>query len=366
MLSLLIFIIVLGIIVFVHEFGHFIAAKRSGVRVDEFGFGFPPRIFGVKRGDTIYSLNWIPLGGFVKIKGETGEDRTLPDSFSSKPAWNRAIILLAGVGMNILLAAVLLGIGFGIGVPQITDNLPPSAIIKERSVQIVDVLSEKPAARAGVHAGDTILSVDGREVADADMLRDAVRSGEGDIKLVIRRNHKEQELTVTPLVLTETGARGIGVQLANVGIVRYPWYIAIPRGFAAAFEYLWIIIVSFGLLLKNLVIGKGLTADLSGPVGIAVLTGQVARLGFTYLLQFIALLSLNLAVINAVPFPALDGGRFLFLVIEKLRGKPMPKRAENIAHQIGFALLMLLVLAVTYRDLVRYGGAITGFFKRLF
>ena len=383
MLTFLIFIIVLGLIVFVHEFGHFIAAKRSGVRVDEFGFGFPPRIVGVKCGNTTYSINWIPLGGFVKIKGESGEDRDDADSFAHKPAWQRGLILLAGVAMNVVLAIVLLSIGLAVGAPNVTDGLPPSAIVHERAVQVMAVLPGSPAERAGFTAGDSILSVDTVTIRDAEDLRARVTASEGAVSIEIKkpagcRSLAEattalapdavlcRVLSVTPETLAETGKIGIGVQLANIGVVRYPWYLAIVKGFAAAFIFLWEIIVSFALLIKNLVLGKGVGADLSGPVGIAVLTGQVSRLGIMYLMQFVALLSLNLAVLNAVPFPALDGGRFLFLVIEKFRGKPVPKRAEQIAHQVGFALLMLLVLAVTYRDLVRYGGVISSFFRNLF
>jgi len=366
MLTILIFIIVLGVIVFVHEFGHFIAAKRAGVRVDEFGFGFPPRIFGVRRGETTYSVNLIPLGGFVKLHGEGGEGRDDPRSFAAKPAWVRAIILLAGVGMNVVLAAFLLTIGFTFGVRQLTDGLPPEAIVSGSEVRVLQVLPGAPAHEAGLKSGDAIISVGGVPLTEAAGLRERVAESDGDLSLVVRRGTETITLTVVPRELPEADGRAIGVLPGNVGTVRYPWYLAPVKGVVAAFTLLGLIAAAFWELLAGLLTGRGLTADLSGPVGIAVVTGEATRLGIMYLLQFTALLSLNLAVLNAIPFPALDGGRFLFLVIEKLRGRPLPKNAEAVVHQAGFAVLMLLVVAVTYRDLVRYGSTIGGFFRGLF
>lgn len=365
-MSILIFIIILGIIIFVHELGHFVAAKRAGMRVDEFGFGFPPRLFGIKRGGTIYSLNWIPLGGFVRIKGENGEDANEADSFGAKSMPRRIIVILAGVTMNVVLAFALFTGGFLAGIPQAIDIVPSGAIVTDRMVWVGQVLNDSPADEAGLKLGDTISAFDKAAVAKTDDLRDIIRSGSGDIRLKIQRDNVEQEIVISPRVLEETKERGIGAELMDVGTVRFPWYLAIVRGAEATLVMLWAIIASFGSLIAGLVAGKGLTADISGPVGIAIITGEAARLGFRYLLEFTALLSLNLAVINAIPFPALDGGRFLFLIVEAVRGRKVSKKIEGIAHQVGFLLLMVLIVAVTYRDLVRYSGAITGFFKGLF
>lgn len=366
MYSLLIFLVILGLIVFVHELGHFIAAKRSGMRVDEFGFGFPPRIFGIKRGGTIYSINLIPLGGFVKIKGENGEEAEEGDSFGSKSIPRRIIVILAGVTMNIVLAFVLFTVGFAIGMPQAIDVPQKGAIISEATVRVGGVLAGSPADKAGLKGGDILLTVDGAAINNSEAFRTGIRASEGEVGLKIKRDNAEQNIKVVPEVLKETQTRGIGIELIDVGTVRFPWYLAPVKGAQATVLMLWAIIASFYSLIAGLIMGQGLSSDISGPVGIAVITGEAAKIGFRYLIEFTALLSLNLAVINAVPFPALDGGRFLFLIIETLRGRAVSRKIEGIAHQVGFILLMLLIVAVTYRDLVRYSGAIVGFFKGIF
>ena len=363
MFSILIFVIVLGIIIFVHELGHFLAAKWAGMRVDEFGFGFPPRIFGVKRGGTLYSLNWIPLGGFVKIKGENGEEAWETDSFASRSMPRRILVILAGVGMNIILAFVLFTGGYLIGVPQATDVPIAGAIVSAPTIQVGDVLVGSPASRGDLRTNDVIEAFNGQASTNSEALRSAIKASSGDVKIKVKRGKTEVELTVAPAVLKETGVRGLGVELIDVGTVRFPWYLAPVRGAQTTAYMLWSIILSFGGLIAGLFAGHGLSSDVSGPIGIAVITGQAVQIGFAYLVEFVALLSLNLAVVNAVPFPALDGGRFLFLIIEAVRRRPVSQKVEGIVHQIGFAVLMLLVVAVTYRDLVRYGGAIVGFFK---
>ena len=366
MYSLLIFLVILGIIVFVHELGHFIAAKRSGMRVDEFGFGFPPRIFGIKRGGTIYSINLIPLGGFVKIKGENGEDASEGDSFGSKSIPRRIFVILAGVTMNIILAFVLFTFGFMVGMPQAIDVPPSGAIVSEETVRVGGILPGSPADKAGLKSGDIVERMNGASVDGSESLRANIRGSEGDIEFKIKRDKVVQDVKVSPEVLKETNVRGIGVELIDVGTVRFPWYLAPIKGAHATVLMLWSIVVSFYTLLAGLIMGKGLSSDVSGPVGIAVITGEAAKIGFRYLIEFTALLSLNLAVVNAVPFPALDGGRFLFLIIETLRGRAVSRKIEGIAHQVGFTVLMLLIVAVTYRDLVRYSGAIVSFFKGIF
>jgi regulator of sigma E protease len=365
MLSILIFVIILGIIIFVHELGHFVAAKRAGMRVDEFGFGFPPRIFGIKRNETIYSINWIPMGGFVKIKGENGEEAWESDSFGSKSMPRRIMVILAGVTMNVILAFVLFTIGYVVGVPQAVDAPPNGAIVSAVTVRVGSVLPNSPAARGDLRSNDAIELFNGEKVMGADSLRNAIRSGSGEVKIKVLRDKKEIELTLLPEVLKETNARALGVELIDVGTIRYPWYLAPVRGAQTTFYMLWAIIVSFVSMLAGIFSGHGVSADVSGPIGIAVVTGEAVKIGFLYLVEFTAILSLNLAVVNAIPFPALDGGRFLFLIIEAIRRRPVSRRLEGIFHQVGFAILMLLIVAVTYRDLIKYGGMITGFFKGL-
>lgn len=365
-LTLIVFIFILGLLVFVHELGHFVAARKNGVKVEEFGFGFPPRIFGIKKGETIYSINWIPLGGFVKIKGETGEYEEESDSFAHKKIWQRALILSSGVGMNFVLAAVLLSFGFMIGLPQVVDGDLGSAKIRDAKIQIVQVLENTPAEEAGLEVGDTILSVDGQKSDSVVNLQNYIDEKiDVPVKFEFERDEEMFQKEIVPIRLTETSKGGIGVGLLKSGIVSYPWYFAVWKGAESTVLFTKEILVALYELIKNLIVAQKVAVDLSGPVGIAVLTGQVARMGFIYLLQFTAMLSVNLAVINFLPFPALDGGRILFLVIEKIRRKPVSQKIENLIHNIGFALLMVLVVLVTYRDIVRFGDKFMGLWERI-
>ncbi len=359
MITALLFIAILSLLVFVHEFGHFMTAKKLGVNVEEFGFGFPPRAFSVKRGGTVYSLNWIPLGGFVKIKGEMGEDARAHDSFAHQSAPHRLLILAAGVLMNLLLAAVLFSFGAAVGLPEALDGLPPSAHVRDRAVTVTDVLPGSPAASAGIAYGDNIVSVDGAATASVAALQETLRASAGQERtLTLARGKERRDVRVTPTVLSQTGQPGIGVGLLETGIVSYAWWFAPVHGVALTWIDTRAVLEAFGGMIAGLIAGKGVSADVSGPVGIAVATGQVARLGFIYLLQFTALLSINLAVINILPLPALDGGRVLFLVIEKIRRKPVDRKIEGIVHQVGFALLLVLALLVTVQDVRRFGADI--------
>lgn len=360
-MTAIIFILVLSLLVFVHEFGHFIVAKRVGAKVEEFGFGFPPRVWGIKRGDTTYSINWIPLGGFVKIKGEDGGGREEKDSFASKSIVARVGIILAGVTMNIVLAFVLLTIGAGIGSPQAIAEADKFAKIENEQIQIVSILPGSPAERAGLEAGDMVVSVDGKDWKDVEALRDYI-SGRESIDLQIKRYDEAIQKTVPTEFLQVAERKGVGIGLLRVGTVRYPWYLAPWKGLTGTLYYIKEIAFAFGRLISDLVLGHTVSVALAGPVGIAALTGQMARMGIVYLLQFVALLSINLAFINVFPFPALDGGRGLFLAIEALRGRPVSQKVEAVIHNIGFILLITLVLIITYRDIAKYSGT---FFSKL-
>ncbi len=372
MLTLIAFVAVLSILVFVHEFGHFWTAKKLGLIPEEFGFGFPPRAVGIYRdkdgrwryvfgkkkindaADTIYSLNWIPIGGFVKL-GEDDDPGDDPNHFNNRPIWQRTIILLAGVTMNIVLAAALFAFGFTIGLPQALDNLAPGAKVSDQHIQIVEVLPGTPAEEAGIKVSDIIVSVDGNQFKKSDELIKYVDEHQGEeVVYVIKRGGEEIKKTVTPKVMAETGRGGIGIGIMEVGLVRYPVWRAVWEGLKTTAYLIGAIIIAFYKLIKSLLLGAGLTSSVSGPVGIAAMTGQMARMGLAYLIQFAALLSINLAIINALPFPALDGGRVLFLIIEKIKGRPVKKEVESTIHYIGFALLMLLVLVVTFKDIGRY------------
>ncbi len=356
--TVLLFIVVLAVLVLVHELGHFLTARWFGIDVEEFGFGFPPRIFGVKKGKTLYSLNWIPLGGFVKIKGEDDPNATGPGTFSHKPAWVRAIVIGAGVFMNLVLASLLFAIGLTIGMPQAADSLPANARVRDRQVQIVEVLKDTPAAQAGFQVGDTIVSINGQSFTEVEDVQTLVNSAEPPVVVEIRRGKETFTKDVTPVLEPTIGKRVMGVALVEAAKVSYPWYIAIVKGVQATGFYLKEILLSFWDLIKGLFVGQKSAVEFSGPVGIAVLTGRAARLGFTYLLQFAALLSINLAVINVLPIPALDGGRLLFIIIEKIRGRSVRPVVEAVIHRVAFFLLLALIVIVTAHDLGKYGGQI--------
>lgn len=390
MLTIIIFILILSILVVAHEFGHFIVARRAGMKVYEFGLGFPPRGIGIYKdpetkkwvvvrgkgksslketvgGDgtqeefptTLYSLNWLPLGGFVKIKGENGEAPTDKDSFGFHQAWKRFIVVVAGVSMNVILAGVLLAVGFSIGLPtDITDGAPENAILKNKMVVIGQVSVDSPAASAGIKLGDQIVSINDLMVENSGQFLEYVRSNpEREMKITVVREGERLDFTATPAVLSpEDNIARLGVLLSDAATVRFPWYVALYKGFAAAVFGFITILSLFIILIKNLILGQGLSYDISGPVGIASIIGQSARMGINYLIGTTATLSLTLAVINILPFPALDGGRAMFIILEKIIHKPIPIKYEQLAHTVGFVLLMVLVVVVTVKDVFKLFG----------
>lgn len=362
LLTIVVFIAVLGILVFVHEFGHFIVAKMCKVGVEEFGFGFPPRLFGWKKGKTIYSLNWIPIGGFVKIKGIVGADQDnkadakASDSFMTKPIWQRFSILFAGVFMNFILCAGLFSIGYTIGFPSLLEEAPASAKIRNKQVAIMEILPNTPAANAELQAGDIIKKINNQPVDSISNLKNEI-NGQADgknINLLISRKEQIIEKEVEITKIADSNELGIGVYLTETGLVSFPWYEAIYRGCKQTVLLVIMIFVALWDIIHSLITSGQSSVDFSGPIGIAVLTNEMTKLGFIYILQFTALLSINLAIFNLLPLPALDGGRLLFLIIEKLRGKPTNQKIEAIVHNVGFALLILLVVLVTFRDVSKY------------
>lgn len=408
MLTILLFILILGILVVVHEFGHYITARKSGMKVFEFGFGFPPRIGGFYRDpatkkfvlvwgngnkkeqteeqkstlsntvgggermeefpSTLWSINLLPLGGFVKIKGENGEDTKDSDSFSAHKAWKRIVVLAAGVTMNILLAFVILSVGFTIGLPtDLSTGTDPQAIVVEKaSVVVEQVEDNSPAQVAGIQFGDKILRIGTADVDwfDGDnLLGEEINSeklvgyvnlhSSEELSLLVERAGEKMIIKMTPGNVKNSDTPKLGIALADAGVIRYPWYLAIYKGFVATFIVLINIFIGFYYLIKNLILGQGLIVDVAGPVGIASIVGQSAKLGFNYLLNVTAMLSLSLAAINILPIPALDGGRIIFVILEKILKKPVPMKYEQIAHTIGFVLLMLLVVVVTWRDVAK-------------
>lgn len=352
-LTIIVFLLILGLLIFAHELGHFMTAKRAGIKVEEFGFGFPPRIFGIKRRETIYSVNLIPLGGFVKIYGEDGKGKNDKRSFASRPIWQKAVILVAGVAMNFVLAAGLLSFGFKLGLPQVLEGKEKN--VKEEKIQIVQVAKDSPAQAVGLKMGDEVFAIGEEKVESVEEFQKITKkNSDKEIILKIKRAKEEKEIRITPRKNPPEGEGPLGVALVKTGIVSYPFYEAIWRGIYATFFTTFLIIAAFYEIVKNFIFGKPIGAELAGPVGIAVLTHQATKMGFVYILQFTALLSINLAIINILPFPALDGGRLLFLAIEKIRRRPVSQKIENLIHSLGFALLILLMVFVTFRDVTKF------------
>lgn len=373
MLTILIFIIILGLLVFVHEFGHFIVARRNGIKADEFGFGFPPRFVGVVKNDTtgkydiiwgnrdiasphtIYSFNWIPLGGFVKIKGEEGGQTTDTDSFANKPAWTRIKVLGAGVAMNFLLAWVLISLVYILGLPQ---PISPDQRGKypDQKVQILEVKPGTPAADMHLRPLDEIISIDGKTVVTTEEVTSAIAAKKGqEFSLVIKRGESVMTLQGVPRTEYPKNEGALGISLSETALMRYPWYEAIIEGGKTTVKVTETIFVYLGKMLASLVGGAEKVAlDVTGPVGIVYLTKQMTEMGFSYLLWFAALLSINLGIFNILPIPALDGGRIFFILIEKIKGKPVSHFIENRIHQVGFMLLLFLMLLVTIRDFSQF------------
>lgn len=360
-IALLVFVVTLGILVFFHEFGHFIMAKRSGAKVEEFGFGFPPRIFGVKKGETIYSINLIPIGGFVNIVGENGEGKDDKRSFASKTIWQRFQILAAGVTANVILSVILFSLVAYIGFPYLYDENEAKGIDGLKIV-VMEVVPDSPAAAADIRPGDVISSLEAEgtgEAKDIKVISDVknfispkpgqiiefniMRGGE---KLTLKAEARMNEAKTEGVTGIALGAMSEPVSAGLIDSVR--------QGIAETWSFGTFIFVTLFSLLKQLFTTGTTTENLSGPVGIAVMVGQATQLGVTYVLRFMAILSINLAVVNALPFPALDGGRILFLLIEKIKGKPVSAETEGKFHFAGMAILLLLMILVTYKDFGTY------------
>lgn len=359
MLTLIVFIIVLSVLIFVHEFGHFIVAKKAGMKVEEFGFGFPPRLWGVKKGETTYSINWIPFGGFVKILGEDGQGKKDRRSFASAKARVRIAVTVAGVAMNFLLAVVLLSVGNAVGLRVGLIDEAQIRQAKDVKVQIIQVAASSPAEKAGLLVLDEIVGfrVDGKEtlIKDVEEVQDFISQNKGrEITILLRSGSQQKEKTLIPRTDPPAGEGALGISLAATGVIKYPWYQAVGRGVTDSVFALQNTAMGYAGIFKSLFMTGKTGAELSGPIGIAVITGQAARLGFAYLMQFVAIISINLVVLNIIPFPALDGGRLLFIVIEKIKGKPVSQKIENVVNTFGFALLLLLMVYVTTKDVIKF------------
>ncbi len=366
-MQIILFALILGLLVFVHELGHFLAARFSKVGVEEFGFGFPPRIWAKKKGSLTISINAIPFGGFVRLQGEQNDPEHRPESFVNA-TWPRQILVLAaGVIMNYLLAWVLMSVVYGAGVTVETNGLRAADLAHVRNVQVqATVSSDSPAGKSGVQTGDRIVSVDGQTFSSTQQLIDYT-TGKNFPVLHVDFLHQniQKSIDIAPQTASSNKPHyGLGVD--SLGQLRYPWYQAPLTGLTSTASLTAQTVKGFGTLISDLVAHGKVSNDLTGPVGIAVLTGEVSRLGVIAVLQFISVLSISLAVVNFLPLPALDGGRALFIVIGRLRGRPINPRVESIIHATGFYALIALVIAITVRDLNRYDifSKVTQFFHK--
>lgn len=357
MLTALLFILVISVLVFVHELGHFVMAKRAGMKVEEFGFGFPPRVWSKKSGETVYSINAIPFGGFVKIFGENGDGRTEPRAFGSKGFWPRMGVIVAGVVMNFVFAVPLLMAGNALGLRVGLFDEATATIARDVKVQIISVTADSPAQDAGLLAMDEIRGFRTSEGTLVTTKRPeevqtfAHEHAGQDVRIVVARGSDVQEYPISLRANPPAGQGPIGIALAMTGVVRYPWYQALWRGIVDAGILFANTLIGYWLIIKSLFTDGAMLADVSGPIGIATLTGQAARIGINYLIQFVAMISINLAVLNILPFPALDGGRAVMLIAEKIKGSPLRHRTEALVNGVGFAILLVLMVAVTVRDI---------------
>lgn len=336
----LIALLVLGFLIIVHELGHFTVAKLSGVQVDEFSVGFGPQLIGYKppRDTTKYVLRLLPLGGYVKMAGEMEDDGNV-NGFVKKPVWVRMCIILAGSVTNFLIGMLLFMFVFSfIGIPAASNtNI------------IGQVVSGSPASRVGLQPGDRIAQVENVKTDNWVYVAQNIHSrGQQLTHLLVVRNNHRFEILVTPKYDTSLKFSQIGIS-PSVLWQKQGWGVALNLGLERTFSFAQTIFQS----LFGLVNGSVSSKDLAGPVGITQMIGDAARGGIGYLLSFTAILGINLAIVNMLPIPALDGSRFLFLVVEGIRGKPVDPEKENIVHLIGFALLMLLFILITYNDLAR-------------
>lgn len=354
MLTLILVIIVISLLILVHEWGHFYAARMLGVKVEEFGFGFPPTLFSKTKNGVRYAINALPLGGYVKIFGEHGEGEGNTASFISRPAWQRFIILFAGVFMNAVLAWIFFSAGAALGVPQIADTASPLV-----PVSVISVEPGSPAERVGLKFGDKIIEMRSGDnlslrIETEKDVQDFVHAYRGEeITMVIQRADGIHELKATPRVAVGKDEGPLGIALGKLIIKHVSWYRVPIEGMRILINSLALTISGFWSLLHDLILHGKTGVAVSGPVGIFYFAEDSRALGISYFMQFVGLLSVNLAILNFLPIPALDGGRILFLVIEKIKGSRVRPEIENFTHMIGFALLIILMLLVTYNDITR-------------
>ncbi len=355
---ILLVILIFGILVFVHEFGHFITARRGGITVEEFGFGFPPRLFGIQKGETLYSINLIPFGGFVRMKGEDNSDTT-PGSFGAASFKRKLAVLLAGVGMNLLIAYALflyLGVTGLPGGLQQDLGLPVPQHQSASRVIVLDESTDSPAYMAGIRRGDVIVGASDQSFGSEQALIDFSKSHAGQsVAYTVARDGQQRRVTVQ-LRPAEAGEKlgYLGVTPLAVSSITYGWQSIWVAAYAAV-EMVWLTIVGFVGAVVGLFVHQQVSAGVIGPVGVVTILSNIMYLGVNYVLFFIASISISLAALNVLPIPALDGGRVAVLLAGKAMGRPVSARTEGLIHTIGFVLLLVFMAVITVVDIARLG-----------
>lgn len=364
-MSVIIFILILGLLVFVHELGHFAVAKFFGVRVDEFGMGFPPRAVRLfKRGETEYTLNWIPFGGFVKIHGEDplehGEmDTDYKRSLVSKKWWQQILVLIAGVTCNVILAWVLFSGAYMIGAPTPASTIDDPSRLKNAQLMVLQVMPNTPAELAGLKTGDRVVKVvtpqailiNGTQESFITTIQNT-KPGETAVISVLRGD-ESMDISLIPSSDITAGKQQIGVAIDVVGTYRTGFFKSLVEGAKSTYWGVVNTFKAFGNLFGDAVQGKGSLSSITGPVGLAGLVGDAGKIGAVYVIILAAIISINLAIINILPLPALDGGRILFIIIEKIIRRPLPKKFVEYANTGGFFLLIGLMLVITVKDVIK-------------
>jgi len=353
--NILWFVPILSVMMFVHEFGHFVTARLSGITVLEFGFGLPPRIWGFKRNGVIYSINWIPFGAFVKMLGE--EDPTAPGSFASKPRRIRALVLSAGSAMNFLLAVVAFSMVYIVGVPGISPDGP---------VSIAEVASGSPAQQAGLQPNDVVVTFNGQPV-NVQTFREATQSHlDQPIQIDYQRGDQTQSTTLTPRSSPPEGQGAIGIVISG-GLIHLNPLTAIQQGFLQTLHVIGVTLSVPKMLLEGTIAPSD--ARLVGLVGMAQATSEtvayVTDTGFWYpVFVLTGLFSAGLSIANMLPIPALDGGRLFFVILEGIRGRRIPPEREAAYHFVGIMVLLTIMVIISFNDLmfpmpaINWGGGV--------
>lgn len=385
-MAIIIFIVILAVLILVHEFGHFFVAKLFGIRVDEFGIGYPPRALALfKWGKTLFTLNWLPFGGFVKIFGENGDsaesERPEPEhgpeprveeSFAKKTRVVQALVLIAGVAFNIIFAWVLISAGFMVGLPTSTSAVTDGRKVENARLVITMVSPDSPAFVGGLKSGDVITKIEssdakiesrgdvnektisGTEALSPEEVSDFIaQHGNERINVFYSRGLTTGIAVLTPRDGIIEGRKAIGISMDTIGTLSLPVHLAFVKGAETTISLTKLVAVGLATFVYDTVRGVSDFSQVTGPVGIVGLVGDASRLGLIYLISFTAFISINLAVINLIPFPALDGGRLLFVIIESIKRSPISPKISNLMNAVGFMLLIGLMILVTVHDVIK-------------